>query len=129
MPRATFVDRLAALVIDALLVLLVRQFLVFREDGLFFGLLFAYFVGFWALKGTTIGGIICNLRVVRADGAPIEFADALVRGLGGILSAVPFGLGFLWILRDQERQAWHDRIAGTYVVRVPSNWPTALTVA
>ena len=123
MPRATFVDRLAALVIDALLVLLVRQFLVFREDGLFFGLLFAYFVGFWALKGTTIGGIICNLRVVRADGAPFEFADALVRGLGGILSAVPFGLGFLWILRDQERQAWHDRIAGTYVVRVPRNWP------
>jgi uncharacterized RDD family membrane protein YckC len=33
------------------------------------------------------------------------------------------GLGGLWILRDPERQAWHDRIAGTYVVKVPRNWP------
>ena len=33
------------------------------------------------------------------------------------------GIGFLWILRDPERQAWHDRIAGTFVVNVPRNWP------
>jgi uncharacterized RDD family membrane protein YckC len=33
------------------------------------------------------------------------------------------GLGFLWILKDPDRQAWHDRIAGTYVVKVPRSWP------
>jgi uncharacterized RDD family membrane protein YckC len=33
------------------------------------------------------------------------------------------GLGCLWILKDPERQAWHDKIAGTYVVKVPRNWP------
>jgi uncharacterized RDD family membrane protein YckC len=49
--------------------------------------------------------------------------DALVRGLSGIFSLAVVGLGFLWILRDAERQAWHDKIAGTYVVKVPRNWP------
>jgi uncharacterized RDD family membrane protein YckC len=29
------------------------------------------------------------------------------------------GLGFLWIAIDSERQSWHDKIAGTVVVRAP----------
>ena len=33
------------------------------------------------------------------------------------------GLGCLWIIKDADRQAWHDKIAGTYVVKVPRNWP------
>jgi len=33
------------------------------------------------------------------------------------------GLGFLWIVWDPERQAWHDRVAGTYVVKVPRAYP------
>ena len=64
-----------------------------------------------------------EMRVVRMDGAPLRFADALVRGLASIFSLAVFGLGGLWILKDPERQAWHDRIAGTYVVKVPRNWP------
>ena len=83
----------------------------------------AYFVAFWAWKGTTIGGIICNIRVVRVDGAPLRFVDAFVRGLSSILSFVALGIGCLWILRDPEGQAWHDKIAGTYVVKVPRSWP------
>ena len=89
----------------------------------FFILLLAYHIGFWVWKATTVGGIICQLRVVRVDGAPLTFADALVRGLSSIFSLVVAGLGCLWILRDPERQAWHDKIAGTYVVKVPRNWP------
>jgi uncharacterized RDD family membrane protein YckC len=60
---------------------------------------------------------------VRTDGTPLRFVDALVRGLSAIFSIAVLGLGVLWILRDPERQAWHDRIAGTYVVKVPRNWP------
>ena len=37
--------------------------------------------------------------------------------------AITFGLGALWILRDPERQSWHDKVAGTLVVRVPRNFP------
>jgi uncharacterized RDD family membrane protein YckC len=70
-----------------------------------------------------VGGIICQLRVARIDGAPLRFVDVLVRGLVGVFSIAAFGLGGLWILRDPERQAWHDKVAGTIVVRVPRHYP------
>ena len=122
--RATFRDRLAAGLLDLILVLIALQFLdpIVRGNGVFLTML-AYFIGFWSWKGTTVGGIICQLRVVRVDHAPLRFADALVRGLACIFSMAVVGLGFLWILKDPERQAWHDKIAGTYVVKVPKNWP------
>ena len=63
--------------------------------------------------------MICQLRVVRVDGKPLDFPESLVRGLTGIISLAVVGLGFLWMLRDPERQTWHDRVAGTYVVKVP----------
>jgi uncharacterized RDD family membrane protein YckC len=123
-PRAPFRDRLAAFVLDVILVVLVYQILdVFRHDNTIFLLLLAYHIGFWAWKGATVGGIICQLRVIRVDGAPLSLADALVRGLSSIFSLAVLGIGCLWILRDPERQAWHDKIAGTYVVKVPRNWP------
>ncbi len=122
--RATFLDRAAAFVLDVILVVMaVRLLGIWRDEGAFFVLLFAYFVAAWTWKGTTVGGIICNLRLVRVDGVPLRFVDALVRGLSSIFSFAALGLGCLWILRDPESQAWHDKIAGTYVVKVPRSWP------
>ena len=123
-PHAAFRDRLAAFVLDVILVVLAQQILdLTRRDSAIFLLLLAYHIGFWTWKGTTVGGIICQLRLVRTDGSPLRFADALVRGLASIFSLAVLGLGGLWILKDPERQAWHDRIAGTYVVKVPRDWP------
>lgn len=124
-PHATFGDRLAALALDAVLIGIVTTWIDRgRDDGdrfLIYAL--AYFIIFWAWKATTVGGIICNLRLVRVDGSPLGPGDAVVRGLVGVLSLAAAGLGFLWILRDPEQQAWHDRIAGTFVVKVPREWP------
>ena len=123
-PRASFRDRLLAFVLDVILVLIAQElFDLTRRDSAIFLLLLAYHIGFWTWKGTTVGGIICQLRLVRVDGASVRFVDALVRGLSSIFSLAVLGLGCLWILRDPERQAWHDKIAGTYVVKVPRNWP------
>lgn len=123
-PRAAFRDRLFAFVLDVILVLIAHELLdLTRRDSAIFLLLLGYHIGFWTWKGTTVGGIICQLRVVRVDGAPLRFVDALVRGLSSIFSLALVGIGCLWILRDPERQAWHDKIAGTYVVKVPRNWP------
>ena len=72
----------------------------------------AYFAGMWA-KGTTIGGIVLGLKVVRVDGQPVTFVVALVRALAAAFSAVVLFLGFLWIAWDI---GWHDRIAGTVLV-------------
>jgi uncharacterized RDD family membrane protein YckC len=123
-PHAAFRDRLAAFVLDVILVVIAQQLLdLTRRDSSIFLLLLGYHIGFWTWKATTVGGIICQLRIVRVDGAPLRFVDALVRGLSSIFSLAVVGLVCLWILKDPERQAWHDKIAGTYVVKVPRNYP------
>ena len=47
----------------------------------------------------------------------IDWVTAFVRALSCFLSLAPAGIGFLWIAFDSEKQAWHDKIAGTVVVR------------
>jgi uncharacterized RDD family membrane protein YckC len=71
----------------------------------------------WKLKRSTVGGIICGLQVARLDGREIDWSTAIVRALGCFVSLAVAGLGFIWIAIDQERQSWHDKIAGTVVVR------------
>jgi uncharacterized RDD family membrane protein YckC len=127
-PKAAFAERLAALVIDAIAIGIIAQLLSLDHHGdpgerLIVFLALVYHVGFWTWRGTTPGGILCQLRLVRTDGKPLEFPESLVRGLAGILSLAVVGLGFFWILRDPERQGWHDRVAGTYVVKVPRAYP------
>lgn len=135
-PRAAFLDRAAAFVIDVVLVVFVLRllhplwFLRYHDDFVLFALL-AYFIGFWTWKGTTIGGIVVNLRVVKVNGGELSFLEGLVRGLTSILSFGALGIGVLWILRNDvlgidgrpARQAWHDLAAGTYVVKVPKGYP------
>jgi uncharacterized RDD family membrane protein YckC len=71
----------------------------------------------WKLRGATVGGIVFDIQVVRQDGREIDWITAAVRALSCFLSLAPAGLGFLWIAFDGEKQAWHDKIAGTVVVR------------
>jgi uncharacterized RDD family membrane protein YckC len=123
MPKAAFRDRLAAFVLDVILLVLAVNIIGADPDEMFVPLLLAYHVGAWTWKQTTVGGVICQLRIARTDGAPLSFADALVRGLAGVFSLAVFGIGALWILRDPDRQSWHDKVAGTYVVKVPRNFP------
>ncbi len=127
--RASFLDRLVAGALDLLFVAFVFNVFLDRlflwPDGqVWLFLCFAYFVTFWAWKGTTLGGIVCNLRVVRTNGGSLAGADAVVRGLACVFSFVPLGLGFLWILRDPQQQAWHDKIAGTFVIKDNSQLAT-----
>jgi uncharacterized RDD family membrane protein YckC len=124
-PRALFRDRLAAFIVDTFAVFVttvVLDAIGFVDGEAFFPLLLVYHILFWSLKQTTLGGIVCQLRLVRTDGTPLTFADALVRGLASVPSLLLLAIGALWILRDPERQAWHDKVAGTYVVKVPKGW-------
>lgn len=128
LPRASLMIRLGALFLDVVLVGLIVGFLSdllpralhFRggPQGLIIALA-VYGAIMWKLRGTTIGGIICGLKVVRLDARELDWPTAIVRALGCFLSLVVAGLGFIWIAIDDERQSWHDKIAGTVVVRVP----------
>lgn len=128
LPRAGFFIRLGALLLDAVLIGLLTGFLNemlprvlrFNEGpGGFLIMLAAYAAIMWKLRGTTIGGIVCGLKVVRVDNRELDWPTAVVRALGCFLSFVVVGLGFIWVAIDDERQSWHDKIAGTTVVHVP----------
>jgi uncharacterized RDD family membrane protein YckC len=76
---------------------------------------FVYYVGFWLLAGQTPGKAFLGVIVIRTDGSPLRAGAAIVRWLGYWLSGVLF-LGYLWILVDDRRQGWHDKLARTLVV-------------
>ncbi len=78
-----------------------------------------YFAFFWSLVGFTPGKAVLGLRVVKRDGVKISFFRALLRFFMYWISAIPLFLGFLWVLWDPKRQAWHDKIAGTQVLYIP----------
>jgi uncharacterized RDD family membrane protein YckC len=82
-----------------------------------------YAAAMWKTKGTTIGGIICDLRVVRLDDRPLDWPTSIVRALGCFVSLIVAGLGFIWVAFDDQKQSWHDKIAGTTVVRLRKSNP------
>lgn len=83
-----------------------------------FALLFiaSYFIFFWTFASQTPGKTLMGLRIVTKDGHPLTFGRAIRRMIGYIVSIAVIFLGFLWILVDNRRQGWHDKIAGTFVV-------------
>ncbi len=77
-----------------------------------------YFLFFWSLSGQTLGKLLTGGRVVYAGGeGALGFSRAAVRLVGVCLSAVPLGAGFVGLWTDTERRGWHDRMAGTKVIR------------
>ena len=77
-----------------------------------------YFVGFWVWRAQTPGMIPFNLRVVRADnGENIDIARGILRYVGVIISFLVLFLGVIWVAFDARKQGWHDKLAGTVVVR------------
>lgn len=124
LPRAGFWVRFAAAFLDFLLIGIASGMLgglLFKSSGpgLLFISLAAYSAIMWKTKGTTIGGVICGLKLVRLDDRPIDWSIAIVRALSAFLSFCAAGLGFIWVAFDDDRQSWHDKIAGTTIVRVP----------
>lgn len=119
LPRAGFWIRLGASALDAVLVALALHLLPSLTRPNFLLAMAAYCVVLWALKGSTVGGIVCGLKVVRIDDRPVDWVTALVRALGAFLSLVIAGLGFIWVAFDDQKQSWHDKIAGTTVVVIP----------
>lgn len=92
---------------------------------------FVYTVGFLSWKQATLGKLALGLRVRRRDDPGLPLSTILLRwagqtGIVGVIGLVPFvgGAGSLyslldslWPLWDDKRQALHDKVAGTNVVR------------
>jgi uncharacterized RDD family membrane protein YckC len=118
-PHAGFWERMGAGFLDVVLICILGAVV-----GPFAPLVaLAYFAGMWTWKQTTIGGIVLGLKVARLDNRPVTFAVALVRSLAAGFSIFVLFLGFLWIAWDKEKQGWHDKIAGTVVLKLPRGTP------
>jgi uncharacterized RDD family membrane protein YckC len=119
LPRVGFWMRFTATLLDFCLVGAVSAVLSHLIPPIFLLAWIAYHVGMWTWRGTTIGGIVMGIKVVRQDGRPLDFAVALVRSLASVFSALVLFLGFFWAGWTREKLAWHDLIAGTMIVKVP----------
>jgi len=121
LPRARFWDRMGAGFLDIVLVSILGS--IVGGTPWSFVVAVAYFAGMWCWRSTTIGGIVLGLKVVRQDGGPVSFSVALVRALAGGFSIIVLFLGFLNIAWDKEKQGWHDKIAGTLVLKQARGTP------
>jgi uncharacterized RDD family membrane protein YckC len=79
-----------------------------------------YFFALVAVTGRTVGKSVMGIRVVRADGARLSAARSLLRTIACLVSLLPVFAGFLWVLFDRDRRAWHDHLAGSRVVYDPA---------
>jgi uncharacterized RDD family membrane protein YckC len=81
-------------------------------------------LAFWYYKQSTPGKMVFNARIVDATtGGKMSTGQMVGRYLAYLVSALPFGLGFIWIAFDKRKQGWHDKLAGTVVVRTKAAKP------
>ncbi|KEQ17661.1 RDD family protein [Endozoicomonas numazuensis] len=74
---------------------------------------------FWHYKSATPGKMIITMKVVdEKTGLAPALSQSVIRYLSYFISIVPLFLGFFWIAMDKKKQGWHDKIAGTVVVRL-----------
>lgn len=100
---------------------LLKNLITFLASPLFYSLIMllfvaSYYIFFWTVAGQTPGKGIIGLRVLPRQGGKMNLNRAILRYLGYYISIIPLGLGILWVLVDDRRLAWHDKIAGTCVV-------------
>ena len=81
--------------------------------------MYGFFVWFWHRSGQTLGMQAWRLRVDDIKGDRISYQQATMRFAGAWVSALSFGLGYLWVLFDRDRCSWHDRLSRSRVVQLP----------
>ena len=82
---------------------------------------------FWLVKQATPGKLAVSARVVdAATGNPISVGQAIGRYIAYFVSMLPLGLGIFWVAFDSKKQGWHDKLAGTVVVRPKNNGPESV---
>jgi uncharacterized RDD family membrane protein YckC len=75
-------------------------------------------IAFWVYRQATPGKIAISARIVDAKtGAAPSTGQLIGRYFGYFLAGIPLGVGILWVAFDKKKQGWHDKLAGTVVIR------------
>jgi uncharacterized RDD family membrane protein YckC len=135
MQYAGFWVRMGASIIDCSLIALLIFFLSISDYYAYlFHLRFAsyLFAGFLMIVNgvflvkwqATPGKMLLALKVVDArTGNALPFDRTVSRLTYSLVSIIPLGLGFIWVAFDSKKQGWHDKLAGTVVIRTHSGAP------
>ena len=87
-------------------------------------------IAFWFYRQATPGKSALSLRVLDADtGERLSLGQAVGRYLGYFASIIPLCIGLIWVAFDSRKQGWHDKLAGTVVVRAKSRGPQPVRFA
>ncbi|RIA19914.1 putative RDD family membrane protein YckC [Ectopseudomonas oleovorans] len=73
---------------------------------------------FWIVKQATPGKMAISAKIVDATtGQPATPAQLIGRYFAYLISMIPFCIGIFWIAFDRRKQGWHDKLAGTVVIK------------
>ncbi|MEE8119748.1 MAG: RDD family protein [Gammaproteobacteria bacterium] len=71
----------------------------------------------WTQFGATPGKMMLNIVIVDRDTGKLpSLGQAVIRYIGYIVSTIPFLLGYFWVIWDDKKQGFHDKLADTVVV-------------
>ena len=87
-------------------------------QGYLLTVVFVFFGWFWVHGGQTVGMRAWGLRLISNTGGGVSWQQAGLRFAAALLSWLPAGLGYLWVLIDRDGRAWHDRLSATRLTRV-----------
>lgn len=94
-----------------------------------FGVAFCYSGVLQGYLNGTPGKRLMGLRLMADNLKPIGIPRAIARFFATFVSSLVFCLGYIWVGFAERKQGWHDKIAGTVVVKanlLPSSAKTAL---
>ena len=81
-------------------------------------------IAFWLYRQATPGKMVLSLRVVDAKtGNTLSVLQSIGRYLGYYVSIIPLFIGLIWVAFDSRKQGWHDKLAGTVVIRSKARGP------
>jgi len=84
---------------------------------------------FWMYRQATPGKMALSVRIVDATtGSAPSAAQCAGRYLAYFVSITPLALGLIWVAFDKRKQGWHDKLAGTVVVRSKKRGPNPVTL-
>jgi uncharacterized RDD family membrane protein YckC len=79
---------------------------------------------FWLYKQATPGKMAVSARVVDArTGNTLTVGQSIGRYLAYFIAMLPLFLGIIWVAFDPRKQGWHDKLAGTVVIRPKNRGP------
>lgn len=144
LPKGGFWIRFAAVFVDGIILLIVQGILGFfvgmgvgmgsimrggisDEGQLLSGIIIffvniligtAYHIFFVGWRGQTPGKMALKLKIIQTNGEEMTYGKAFLRWIGYSISGLTLGIGYLMVAFTKQKQGLHDKIAGTYVIRL-----------